>query len=334
MPRPLAALVLAASVALVAAAPAKPSHPSPTPSPSPTAKPAPPAAAPTVMVFPFDVDSELPAKSGQQVAQIFDQQIQQAGGVTVLPAPAGTQRTDFGKVAQKANADFYVSGFLTAVGDGAAMVLQVVSADSGVMVFSHTAQVTSAEQASAEALTAREVILARSGLLQSPDQAPQKATPEPSPSDNGGNYNLSNFFGIFKHHSSGPPVVAAADKPSRVVLVARVTGTGFSTSNLASATQTLWTTLNRSFKTQGSNAAANDLATTASDVCGSNRNATIAGGTLAQQHNGKATQAAFTLRIYTCFGAVLYEGTATAGSVNEAITSAVTAYATSHPQNS
>jgi hypothetical protein len=31
---------------------------------------------------------------------------------------------------------------------------------------------------------------------------------------------------------------------------------------------------------------------------------------------------------------VLYEGTATGGSVNDAINSVVTAYATAHPQNS
>ena len=176
------AILLLASLALLAAAPH--ARPTPAPSPSPhSSAPVPPAAAPSVVVFPFEVDSELPAKSGEQVAEIFDQQITQAGGVTVIRPAPGVVRADYLNVAKKNNADYYVSGFLRAVGDGAAMVLQVVSASSGVMVFSHTSQVTNADQASAQALTAREVILARSGLLTGPDQAPPKATPAPTSTD-------------------------------------------------------------------------------------------------------------------------------------------------------
>ena len=129
-------------------------------------------------------------------------------------------------------------------------------------------------------------------------------------------------------------MVAAANKPSRIVIVARVSGSDYGASAFTAATQALSSTLNRSFKVQSATAQSKDLASTASDVCGTNRNATIAGGTLSQVHSGKNMQASFTLRVYTCFGAVLYEGTATSGSVNDAINNVVNAYATAHPQNS
>jgi hypothetical protein len=48
---------------------------------------------------------------------------------------------------------------------------------------------------------------------------------------------------------------------------------------------------------------------------------------------GNRTQWTFNLDVYTCWGAKLAEHSATANSVNDAVSSAVAAYAQAHPQN-
>ena len=85
-----------------------------------------------------------------------------AGGITVPPIPKDVKRADFLDYAQNAHADFYISGYVTPVGDSAAVVEQVVSCESGVIVFSQTAQVTSVADVASQSLLARSQIL---GLL-------------------------------------------------------------------------------------------------------------------------------------------------------------------------
>ncbi len=345
----LAAAVLALSCAFALmgtgnAASAGPAGvPTPTPVPLPTNPATPvPAFAPSVLVYPFEVSGELKADAGAAVASIIDQQLAVAGGLSVLPTPNGIKRTDYLTNARGLKADYYISGYLTPVGDGAALVMQLVSTQTGIMIYTKTSQVFSAQDASSQAFAARQVMISRSGVGSVADDTNQQSTPAPSAS-NGSNVSLGGIGSLLNvfHRNKGEKgevaaTVAEADKPSRVAIVARVTGTADGGA-LTEATDALRPALDRYFHTSTA-ASAVEGGKYASAICGTNRNATVTSGTLAQRHVGRFrghTESTFTLVVYTCFGATLFTGTpATADSVKGAIRAAVDAYAKDHPTNS
>jgi TolB-like protein len=335
------ALLLCSSIALIGAR----HRPAPTPTPVPTASPTPISLAPSVVVYPFEASSDMPAGSGPAIAQIFDQQLSTAGGLSVLAAPAKVVRIDYLTAARKIGADYYISGYITPVGDGAAMVVQVVGTVTGVMIFSRTAQISTVGDASSQALAARELILQHAGRMQAEYNSQANATPTPS-ANNGANVSLGglgSLFGLLRHGkgtgATPPPTgsVPQDKKPSRVAILARVTGLGMDAGALTTATQYLRDALDRHYLTQLATADTDSIAKTSNAICGSKRDATIDGGTLVQTHGsgfrGK-TETTFTLKIFTCFGAVLYSADAKADSIKNAINAAVEAYAAAHPQNS
>ncbi|HLJ73808.1 MAG TPA: hypothetical protein VKU62_04440, partial [Thermoanaerobaculia bacterium] len=125
--RLLGLMLVFASIALVSAAPST-AAPTATPSPSPrgsaTAKPLPAATAfvpngPEVIIYPFEAEQGLTPQVGLQVAQIFVQQFDASGGVIVLPVAQGVKREDYLKHARDVHADYYISGYLTPIGNGA-----------------------------------------------------------------------------------------------------------------------------------------------------------------------------------------------------------------------
>lgn len=346
--RKLFALCLAAAaLALLPRLPGTSAAPAPIgtakPVPAYTTLPSPRASAaftPTVVVYPFEVTGEMPAQASNSIAQVFYQQLASAGGLRVLPTPKSVPRNAYLTNARQDNADYYVSGYLTPLGDGAAMVLQVVTADTGIMIFSKTTQIFNTGDASAQASLAREVMLVHSGQLAEYDpQQQQQGSATPNPEEtHGASVPIGGIFSAFKHDknsTNAPKTVSAADKPSRVAIIGRVTGSGIDTATLTNATRGLGASMNRYFKAQMDQTNAVDVASAANAICGDNRNATIAGGTLSQGHAHGKLQSTFTLRIYACFGAVLYAGTpVTADSVQGAIDNAVAAYAQSNPTNS
>ena len=135
-----------------------------TPSPQPSAQPTPPPSSleqlPVVLVYPFDVQTGADPRIGTAIAQILGQEMVAAGGITVLPIPAGVKRPSFLDNARASKADFYISGYVTPVGESAAVVEQVVSVESGVILFSQTAQVSSVADVASQSLLARTQILA------------------------------------------------------------------------------------------------------------------------------------------------------------------------------
>lgn len=96
---------------------------------------------PNVIVYPFvPTGASIDREAGSRLATILAEQMANTGKVRVIPPPPGTERADYLKVALANNADYYVSGYLTPVGDAVAVVEQVVSTTTGIMVFSQTAQ--------------------------------------------------------------------------------------------------------------------------------------------------------------------------------------------------
>lgn len=329
--RMLALAMLCSSVA-VAAPPPSPAPPAP-PTPVPLS-----GQSPVVLVYPFDVQTGADPKLGIAIAQILAQEMVAAGGITVLPVLQGVKRADFLQRASAAHADFYISGYVTQVGDSAAVVEQVVSVDSGVILFSQTAQVSSVADVASQSLLARAQILAFAGRGTQPVQTQTSNTPAPT-STNGAQVPIKGIASIvdsvFKHRGGHTPTPAPTTKPPRGVIVAPLAASGSVVpADLTNAMHELYFALNRHYNTQMASAASADIARAADQICGANRDNTIASGTLAVTPARHGHQdVTFNLQVYTCFGAMLENDVGKGSTIKSAVDAAVAAYATAHPDN-
>lgn len=296
-----------------------------------------PSIVSTVMIYPFDTSGNLDAKVGMQIAKIFSQEFVHSGHITVLPVPSGVARSAFLTNARSHAADYYVSGYVTPIGDTASIVVQVVSVQSGVIVFAQTGQLSDINDALSLALGTHDAIVQLSGANLDVTTT-ESATAAPSPAaTNGAQFNLG---GLFSHHGHATPSPAPSStphaKPDRGVILLAVGG-AVPEPALGEATQLLNRDLAAHFNLRYGGRAPASLAVAADSICGTNRDNTIATGTLAQKRLGgirPRVQSTFTLEIWTCFGAVLYQTTQTNLDIAKAISGAVSAYVTSHPANS
>jgi hypothetical protein len=189
---------------------------------------------PVVVVYPFTVSgSTTDAQAGDNVAVLLSTRLQTLGGMTVKPSAPGTARSDYLTAAQKENADYYVTGFLTPIGVEVSLITQVVSTYGGTIVWSNTSTIRTYNDALEQADGLRTAILAHAGrsLSSIGGQGPI-ATPQPSSSDAAG-VNLTRALGRHRHDapspartaSAAPPAVVAAAVPERSgVLVTSVGG--------------------------------------------------------------------------------------------------------------
>jgi TolB-like protein len=333
-------LFLAASLALVAATPSP--KPSAAPNSTPSASSATPkpafAAVPTVLIYPFETQSGADPKIGAAISQILSQTMTGAGGMNVHTAPPNVARSDFQNYARQQHADFYISGYVTPIGDTASVVEQVVSVESGVILFSQTAQVFNVSDVASQSLQARAEILAYTNRGTQNIQRTSSNTPAPAVT-NGAQVKLGGISGIvdsvFHHHNAATPTpMPASAKPSRGIIVAPVAGSGnVPAADLTSATNELYFALSRRYNASITTVKGN-VATSADTICGTQRNNTIAGGTIAENIPKRGREVEFTLAVYTCFGAVLDTKTGKGNSLKAAIDAAASAYAAAHPQNS
>lgn len=339
--RSVGVIVFCASLALVAAAPRPlPSAPS-TPAPIFTPDIHIPIQVPTVLIYPFDTASGMDSKLGRQVAQLFSQEFLTLGHVSVLPVPSGVQRSQFLNNARTHSADYYISGYLTPIGAGAAIVVQVVSVQSGVIIDAQSAQLYGVNDAVSVALNIHERMMQYSGAEESITTT-ESATAAPSPvATHGAQYNINNIFGGHGHgHTTAGPVASPTPqaKPQRGVILLNVRGVGtVDEATLNQATQLLLRNLYTHFNVAQSGVAPANLVTGADSICGANRDNTIATGTLQQQHVGgmhARLRSVFTLQVWTCFGAVLYQTTESNDDIVKAVSAAVSDYVTGHPGNS
>ena len=307
------------------------------PPPVPIATPPSLEQTPVVLVYPFDVQTGADPRIGTAIAQILAQEMTAAGGISVPPVPQGIKRANFLDNARTSKADFYISGYVTPVGDSAAVVEQVVSVDSGVILFSQTAQVSSVADVASQSLLARTEILTFLGRGTQNVQTQASNTPAPS-STNGARVPIQGIGSIvnsvFKHKGGHTPTPVAVVKPSRGVIVAPVTASSpVASADITSASNELYFAFNTRFNTQLT-AVTSPVAQSTDAICGSNRDNTIATGMLAQATpaHGKP-QISFTLTVYTCFGAMLAREVGKGTSIKNAVDAAVAAYATAHPDN-
>lgn len=142
--------------------------------------------APSVVVYPITATGATDPAAGGNIAVLIATQLGATGAVVVIPATPGTDRAHFLDVASALGADYYVTGFLTALGGESSLITQVVSTHSGSVVYSTTAVVRTYADAVAQADPLRAAILRHAGrglaALDAPSAAPS-STPRPAVSD-------------------------------------------------------------------------------------------------------------------------------------------------------
>jgi len=335
--RYLAVLALVCSTTFLGASRPAPQRPAafPVPSPSPTVAP---LTLPALVIYPFTVNGDADKKAGAKLAALFVAQIQNAGGVLVKPLPAKpVVRTDYLTSAIRSGADYYVSGYLTPIGEQVALVEQIVSTSSGAIIWSNTAQLLTYGDASSQADDIRKAILGHAGRIQAQYRQQQAlSTPTPGPA-HGTSASIGSILGILHRDRGRPapkPSLAPDQKPARGILVIQLGGAP-ETARIA-ATTTLARSLERIFRVTRSAVVTRDAGRDARTVCGAQTNVTIAGGDVAQERVRTfppRTVDVFTMRVYRCDGSILFSSTQRASSFGDAIDNAVAAFVAAHPGN-
>jgi hypothetical protein len=293
--------------------------------------------APVVVVYPLSVTGSTDPDAGSRLALLFATQLVQEGGITVKPPEPGAKREDFLQAAKDLNADYYITGYITPVGDSVSLVDQVVSTYSGIVVWSNTTEIRTYAEALGQADLMRSAILRHAGrTLASLDQ-PAQSTPAPSASHDPQQGNLS---GLFKHKpkstpapapapvrssapgatvpTAAPGVVAVATHPpppqpppsaAGAAIVVAVGGTASANDRNYAAT-----VLSKAVASAGlggtlvTTRTTADLPGRAAELCTQNRAASIFGGTLSMQQSSGAfshtSTANFELVHYDCSGAL------------------------------
>ncbi len=167
----------------------------------------PTSSLPSVVVFPLSTTAALDPRTTSQIMTMLADQIAQGSEVRVVAVDPDVQRPEYLTAARKSGAQFYVTGFLTPLGDGASIVLQLVSAQSGIVVFSKSGQLTTIRDAAGEGDTLRQAILhsaARGYASFAPQQSPQGGASSPAPVHNAATTEpVANVGGLFRHKRAG-----------------------------------------------------------------------------------------------------------------------------------
>jgi TolB-like protein len=180
---------------------------------------------PVLMVYPFTVSSttELDADAGSRLAVVIATQISNLGGVTVKPAPPGAQRKDYLAIARSFSANYYIAGLMTPLGDGVSVVEQLVSTESGIVVYSNTAQIKTFNDVSGQGDILRAALLRHQsrnlGAYIAPPPPAVAATPQPQASE-ASQANLSKLFGRKKPAAKTAP----SPKPNEVAVSNEIAG--------------------------------------------------------------------------------------------------------------
>jgi len=181
---------------------------------------------PTVVVFPFTLSaSDVDKESGSRLAVIIATGIANNGGVVLKPAPPGTERKNYLTVARQIGADYYVSGYITPLGDEVSVVEQIVSTQSGILIASNTAQLTTYADATGQGATLGDEILRHHNRNLDAFQAPPPpaaATPTPEPTG-AAQADLGKLFG--RHKGKAAPTPAPSATPGTVAAAATTAGT-------------------------------------------------------------------------------------------------------------
>ena len=181
------------------------------------------AVKPRAIVYPFTATgSSVDREASSRLATIIATRMAETGLVTVIPPPPGTERKDFLSVARAQNADYYVAGFLSPLGNGVSLVEQLVSSATGIVIFSQSTQLNTYQEAAAQGDDLAQFIAHHANrAFSSIGTPPPQSSPTPAPSS-GPEANLGKLFGRRKKPaatpSASPKPVAVASEPAAALV--------------------------------------------------------------------------------------------------------------------
>ncbi len=160
---------------------------------------------PNVIVFPFSATgSSVDREASSRLATIIATSMANTGLVTVTPPPPGTERKDYLTVTRRNQSDYYVAGFISPLGNGVSIVEQVVSAATGIVVYSQSTQLNTYNDAAGQGDDLANFISRHANRgLAAIGTAPPAASPTPA-SSNGPEANLGKLFSRKKKNAATP----------------------------------------------------------------------------------------------------------------------------------
>ena len=277
---------------------------------------------PTVIVYPLAGSSaSLDREASARIATTLATQIAVGGAVKVVPAKSDVERANYLADARANGANYYVTGFITPLGNGASVVEQVVSTQSGTLVFSVSNFISSYAEVVSQGDQLRQGIIDRAqrGVAAFAAPPPPAATPEPEPSKGTDVNVVSNLFGR-KKKSAPTALAAAAAPPADAVIAILTTGGSADTDTRLAAAQAIAAAITHT----GRKAIVTAAGTPSNDVCSSNKAALQIASWL-DTPGATAATANASLRIiaYDCSGVAAYDHTTQhAGAGAQAATTA------------
>ena len=258
---------------------------------------------PTVIVYPLASSPDLDREASARIVTTLATQIAQGGGIKIIPSTVGIDRDHFLSDARAQGANYYVTGFMTPLGNGASVVEQVVSTTSGTLVFSVTNYITNLADIAGQGDQLRAGILERSqrGIQAFTEPPPSDDTPAPQAS--GADVNVNKLF----ERKKGNPVAAVAVAPPPDATLAILTVGGSSDFNQRSAAAKA---LAGAFEHAGRHAVISDAGTPAPAVCSSTKATVLVGAWLdTPPPNAAAANSTLRMIAYDCNGNVAFDRT-------------------------
>jgi curli biogenesis system outer membrane secretion channel CsgG len=218
--------------------------------------------------------------------------------VKVVPPRAGVERANYLADARSVGANYYVTGFVTPLGNGASVVEQVVSTISGTLVFSVTNYITSLDDIANQGDQLRAGILERGNRALQAFQAPPPPdqTPAPEPS-NGTETSINKIFG----HKKGAATVAEMPPKDATIGILTIGGSADSDSRTAAAKA-----IAAAFEHSGRHAVIVNADAPSDSVCASNKTTSLVAAWLDTPANANA---ALRMIAYDCSGKIAYDHT-------------------------
>jgi TolB-like protein len=243
---------------------------------------------PSVVVYPLIPNgSSVTKETGARISVTIATQIAQLGGITVKPAPPGIEQHDFLIAARKLGVDYYVTGYVTPLGNQASVVEQLVSTKSGSIVWSNTAQLETYGEAAGQGSVIRSAVLAYAGRAVSQLQ-PVTATPVPQVQPTPARLLAPKKVAVL--------ALAGEDAPDRVAYAAKSMMKALAKNKVPVAR---------------SQNATQDAAQRAGSICAQTGATLLLGGSLAMQSaNPNAATASVVVTGFNCAGAQVGQETA------------------------
>ena len=276
---------------------------------------------PTVIVYPLAASSTtIDREASARITITLATQIALGGLIKVVPAKTDVERQNYLTDARAAGANYYVTGFITPLGNGASVVEQVVSTSSGTLVFSVSNYISSFNEIVDQGDQLRQGIVERSqrGIQAFTAPPPPAAPPQPEPS-NGTDVSVNNLFG---HKKSSGPAAPPPPPASATIAILAVGGSAGADARSAAAQA-----LAAAIGADGRKAVVVNAVAPSSDVCISNKATALIASWL--ETPAGAPKSSLRTIAYACDGKIAYDQTvqyASGSPVTAAADTAIGAY--------